>query len=231
MNLTDLYQRLALSELSNLALVDNGSIQENEKAKIIQHANDGLKRLYARFILKEDNLFLEQRGYITHYSLSKKHAQSLFDANAGYSFYINDLGRPFNDDVIKVLEVWDGYGQKLPLNEPYRWRSLFTPQPLILQVPHPIDGATLSVLYQACHPKLTADDDEQLIELPEFLVNALTSFIAYKVYSNMNTAESTAKGAEHFKAFDMNCVEAVEQDLVTTGGMTSGIRFEKNGWV
>ena len=231
MTLADLYKSLALGELSNLALAVNGDITDAKKPTIVLHANDALKRLHTRFPLKTDTLFIEQRGHLTLYNLKKKYAQSQYQAGAGHSFYINDLGRVFNDDVLKVMEVNDQWGNKLPLNQPDRLLSVFTPQPTLLQIPNPMEGVPMAVMYQASHPKIQDDPDTQELELPDFLHSALTAFIAYKVFSQMNTQENTAKAAEHLKTFDMICVEAVEQDLITTGGTTGGIRFDRNGWV
>lgn len=231
MNLTDLYSRLALGELSNLAMAEGGEILEDEQAKIVMHANASLKRIYSRFCLKTADLILIQKGYLTRYLLTKKYAVSQFVEDAGHSFYIDDTGRPFENDLLKVLEVWDGYGNKLPLNDQHMWTGVFTPQANLLQVNHPVDGEPLSVHYQASHPVLLVDEPEQILELPDFLEAALTSHIAHLVFKFMNTQESSAKAVEHFRSYEAICVEAAEQDLVTTGGTTSGIRFEKNGWV
>ena len=231
MNLPELYRLLALGELTNLAMAVDSTILEEERAKIVLHANEGLKRLYTRFLLKESDLYLDQRGHLTTYSLTSKYAQSNYNGSAGHSFYINDLGAPFEDDVLKVLSVWNRLGEEVPLNQAHLWHSVFTPQPTVLQIPHPGEGKPLTVHYQAAHPKLSVDDPQANVELPEFLVGALTKFIAAEVYSNMNTQESTVKAGEFSSKFESICVDAIALDLVSTGGSTSGIRFIKNGWV
>lgn len=228
MTLSELFAQLALGELKNLALAVDGDILDEEKPMIVLHANNGLNRLHTRFLLRENDLFLEQRGYKTTYELTKEHAQS---QGSGASFYIMDLGSPFTGDVIKVMTVHDGYARRVPLNEPHKWGSVFTPRPTTLQIPHPVEGGPLAVHYQANHPKLLVEELDQKIELLDFLVPALTAYIAEKVFTHMNTQENTVKAQEHNKKFETICVEAVEQDLVTTGATTSGTRFEKNGWV
>lgn len=231
MNLPDLYKRLALGELSNLAMADNGDILEDEREKVVLHANEALKQLYTKFQLKDETLFLEQKGFLTNYYLSSKYAQSNYVSGVPRSFYINDLGKPFEDDVIKVLEVRDGLGRKVPLNEPHMWRSVFTPQPTVLQIPHPVEGDVLAINYQASHPKLDVEDDEAEIILPDFLDEAFRAYIAHKVFANMNTQESAVIARTHLGKFDTICVDVVQQDLVTRGATTSGYRFEKNGWI
>ena len=85
MNLPDLYKRLALGELSNLAMSEGGDILEAEREKIVLHANEALKQLYTKFQLREETLFLEQKGFLTNYYLSSKYAQSNYSSSASHS--------------------------------------------------------------------------------------------------------------------------------------------------
>lgn len=230
MILSELFTRLALGELTNLGLAEGGVIEAGKKPQIVLHANDALKRIYTRFLLKEDTLFIDMIAGRTSYPLKKIHAQSdTDDANTAPRF-INDLGRPFTEDVVKVMAVYDGQGRKFALNDPHTVLSAHTPQATLLQIPHPIGGQPLAVLYQAGHPKLTGVEG-QALELPDFLEGALTAYIAYKVFTHMNTQENTVKAGEHLKTYESICIDAVEQDLVSTGSVSGELRFEKNGWL
>lgn len=243
MDLNELYRRLAVGELSNLALADSatGTIDEASHGKIVLYTNEALKKLHTRFLLKDSTLILVQQGYRTRYQLSSKYAVSNYAADAGHDFYIQDTpSEPFQDDVLKVLAVYNRHGREMPLNKASQLsvanlrgelNAVFTPQPTLLQVPHPEDGAPLGVQYQSGHRQLTADEPTQEVEIPEFLAEALTGYIASRVFSHMNTQENTAKAQEHMNTFETICVEAVEQDLVSTGTLTSSVRFSENGWV
>lgn len=231
MDLTELYERLALGELSNLALAETGTVSDEKRPSVVLYINEGLHRLYNRFHLKQDYLLLELSGHRTRYLLDSRHALSNTDPSNTRIRYINDIGRPFTDDIVKVLKVDDVYGISIPLNKPGDPASLFTPRPDVLEVPYPQAGMPVAVTYQAQHPKLSVERPNQELELPEFLVGALSSYVAHKVFTHMNTQESTVKAAEHLAVFEAICVEAKEQDLITTGEATSSIRFDKNGWV
>lgn len=231
MDLAELYNRLALGELSNLSLAEGGEIADDKRSTIVLHANEGLKKLYGRFLLKEDSLLIDdQTNDRTSYYLDSRYALSNTDEGNDRPRYINDVNKPFLDDVIKVMAVFDEHGCKLPLNDPLQTCSVYTPQPTLLQVPHPSEGVVLGVVYQASHPVLSTDVPQQEIELPEFLMGALTAFIAYKVFSHMNTQENTIKGGEHLKLYEATCIDVREQDLVTVGVFTGGLRFIRNGW-
>jgi hypothetical protein len=233
MNVSELFRRLAVGELSNLSLADStaGTIQADQHAKLVLHINDGLMRLHTRFLLKESDLVLRQRGYLINYPLTAKYAVTNQVEGAGHTFYIEDsVIHPFQDDLIKVLEVWNVFGNEVPLNDEENPGSVFTPQPNVLQIPRPKDMVPLTVHYQAAHPQLSADHLDQEIDIPLFLEGALSSFVAGKVFTHMNTQENTAKGAEHAQLFDTICIEAVDRDLISTLKSSGNARFERRGW-
>lgn len=236
MTVAELLKSLALGELSNLALGDTGEITVGKVPKLIQYTNEGLLKLYTRFLLSEKDLILEMRTGTTYYHLLKKFAYSQYDAAhppAEWDMpYIMDLGRePFLEDVVKVLEVYDPWGQKLPLNDLEDPRSVFTPTPTQIQIPHAWEDRTISVVYQARHvPLPTTDYADVAINLPECLHSALRAFIAHKTFMHMNTQESTAKGQEHAMMFEGLCQEAIDMDLVNTSSSTTNTRFEKRGF-
>lgn len=236
MLLEDLYQRLSYGELNNLSLAadGSGSILEASRPRITMYANEALIRLYTTFILRTNSLILTPLDHVTTYHLIKRYAYSQRGRDHGLVeyHYIHDLPHEqFEEDVIKILEVFDQHGCPVPLNDAEQPNSVFTPQARTLQIPHAHNGMVLSLLYQASHPKLYVGDPHSIIDLPEVLHGALTSFIAHKVYSHMNTAESTAKAQEHMNTFMSICADVIEKDLVATSILQSNTRFHKRGWI
>lgn len=236
MDVSELLKQLALGELNNLAMSEDGTIMVNRIPRIINYANEGLLRLYTKFVLKEQTLMLEMREDVTFYHLLKRFAYSNYDpANPPAAWdmpYILDMNRePFEQDVIKVLSVYGPDGYKLPLNDLERSDSVFTPQSEILQVPRPQTGKTLALEYQCKHKRIPDEDYESFeIVLPECLHSALRAHIAAKVFSHMNTAENTAKGQEHEMVYLSICQQAIDNDLVNTSSSTTNIKFQKRGW-
>ncbi len=237
MKVSDLFTRLALGELSNLALASNGVISLEKQPTIVMYANEALLRLFTRFLLCEKDLILEMRDGTTMYHLRKQFAYSQYDIDNPPSEwnkpYIMDLGHePFDEDVIKVLSVYDYQGNKLPLNDSERTDSVFTPQSLILQVPFTEHKHTLSVNYQARHAVIPSSGYKDFdIVLPKCLESALCAYISYKVFTHMNTVESTAKGQEHMLTYNSLCQDAVDMDLVSTSTSTTNSKFQKRGFI
>lgn len=236
MTLEDLFLSLAQGELSNLSLADDsgGGLTISGQRRVTNYANQALLRLYSRFVLKEKDLVLQMHEEITFYHLVPRFARNFIPPSPEEDEpirYILDLPEePFLGDIIKVLVAYDAKGRRLPLNDDAHPHSLFTPQANLLQVPRPHDHDGISLIYQAKHRKLTGAPDEE-IALPEVLLEAFNAYIAYKVFSHMNTQESTAKAQEHLMLYEALCVEAETKDLVNTSISTSNTRFHARGWI
>lgn len=233
MQVSELFQQLASGELCNLSIASEstGDIVTEKKPKILRYVNQALLRLYSRFPIKQDSVLLQTEAWLRHYPLEVEHALTS-PAVAGVVRFIQDSSiKPFLGDVIKVLSVHDQTGAERPLNDPEDPRSLFTPQPTVIQVPNPISGGLIGVLYQARHPELVVGSWSAKITLPDVLEDALRARVAYHVYSHMNGQENAAKAAEFMAIFDGVCAEVTEQDLVSSSIAQSNTRFAKGGWV
>jgi hypothetical protein len=231
---TDLFRILSYGEFSNLAIGSEGSgtVTAAAQPRIVQHANEGLLRLYSKYILSEKDVIVELVEGITHYHLDSRFSETVYNPAEVEYPYIKDMGREtFANDVIRVLAVYDSLGNRLPLNDNELSNSVFTPQARVLQVPYFIEEVSLSILYQAQPPILSHLVPAGEVELPDTLVGALTAFIAYKVYSGMNTAEATGKALEHKARYEEICAEAISEDLVATSISTTNNRFAKRGWI
>jgi hypothetical protein len=234
MKILELFRRLAYGELSNLAVANpDGTLVTEKHPQMTQYVNEGLLRLYSRFILEEKVVLIEQYEHIISYHLKNRFSESA-GADIAYP-YIKDMpDEPFKGDVIRILQVTDKDGNVRVLNDKDDPSSLFTPQPDILQVPTPIEGEPLSITYQARHWVL--DDRigkilEQEIDLPFFLEGALQSFVAYKTYSDMNGQENIGKSQEKLAAYEAICVEVELKDLINQSFHTSHTKLEQRGFV
>ena len=236
MKVEELFSRLSFGELSNLSIGNEGAgtIRNEDQSKIISHINEGLLRIYSKFILSEKEVIIELMDHITNYHLIPKYAECT-GANVPFR-YIKDMpGEPFIDDVIKVLSVFDSRnGYQYPLNDVGNTYSLFTPSPQMLQVPNPKCGVMLAITYQARHPHLDKIGENivgQNINLPFVLEGALQSFVAYKILSHMNGQEHLVKSQEYLNTFDSITIDVEARDLVNATFATSHTKLENRGFV
>lgn len=235
MKLSELFEKLSYGQLSNLSIVteaEEGNLTPKGENTVIVATNEALIRLYSRFVLKEKAIIIRMWEHITNYHFLSKFAESQYPGSGEAYPYILDLAKePFKEDVIRVLEVYNGNGFKLPLNDSERMDSVFTPQVNVLQVPMAHRCGRLSVTYQAKHVPIIKEDLNQEIYIPDVLEGALFSYIAYSVYSGMNTAESGAKAQEHMMMYQAICEEVKQEDLVQNSMSTTNSRFYKRGWI
>lgn len=237
MNVNELFRRLSYGELSNLSIGEEGVgvIKEDAQPKIINYINEGLLRLHSRFLLRENILFFQQVEHLTYYYMLARFGRSkLTDPpcpNTPHLYILDNEDEPFEGDFIKALQIIDQNSCVLPLNDPDDVRSLYTPQPNLIQVPQPVAGQVLAVEYQARHPKISLDDNGCTeIDLPEVLEGALSAYIGYKAYSHMNGADNAAKAGEYMALYESICMEVTVTDTVNQSRSGSNQKFYNRGW-
>lgn len=235
MQLSTLFRKLSRAELSNLHMSNEGSgqIQTSAIPKLIGYTNDALITLFSRFRLAEKSVIVEMVAHITQYHLLPKYAESS-ESNEQYH-YIKDMMRDrFEGDVVKITEVFDSLGRRRVLNDVDNSLSLFTPTPITLQVPLPIEGEALGVNYQANHRTLRDEGDNlmgQHIDIPQVFERPLQAYVAYKVYSHMNGEEQKKISMEHYNTYDSICTQIEEDDLANNTLSSSQDKLDMRGFV
>ncbi len=250
MNLEELYCSLSVGVLKNLAMSNDGdgTIAEKQKKGVLLAANQGLNRLYSRFLLTEKFLQIEQQEGRTFYHLLKPFSVSGHDPNViDVPYIIDTLSEPFMGDVLRVLSVMDQHGCTLPLNDAGKCDSVYTPKPETIQYGSPIAGRPLIVTYQAAHPKLCyyeGGEDNKDVEanydlnnetanivlLPEALHEALFAYIGYFIYNGINTGESKGIAAEHKATYEELCTVYENRDLGSESISQTNTKFGRGGW-
>lgn len=240
MILSDLYSLLSYGELTNLSMAQDsngnstGTIATLSRPKIVAYTNEALLKIYSRFPLRTNDVLLQLYGHITFYRLVPKFATNYTPVGASddeFIRYILDQPmEPFQDEVIKVTEVFDTHGRKLALNDSGNRRSVFTPEVKMLQVPDPWDDHFLSVKYQQRHSIIQGDLSDA-IYCPDVLVPALTSYIAYKVFDHMGSQDGTSKAQSFLSLYESTCLEMIEQEVINLSTSQTSVRFGRGGWV
>lgn len=232
MNFQDLLQELSLGDLNNMHMANEGTggIHETQISKIVHYTNTALTILYTRFLVKTRDVLVAMQPSISYYHLNSLYAQSQFDPEKAAVAYILDLGNePFTDDVLQMLYVVDSQGNEIPLNQPTKPNSVYSPQATILHVPTVADGEILCIGYRAAHPKMTGDYLQEM-EVPVTLVPALTAYIAYLVYNNLNTQEGFANAQNRLQMFENICTMVESAGTLDNSFASYAERFRANGW-
>ena len=237
MQLSELFTNLSYGVLSNLSVGGEGSgvIPDAKHAALITHTNSGLKALHSRFPLIEKEVIVRTYVGITEDRLLKIYADQ--DPSVVDQKYIADtVSAPFLGDVMKILEVYNVEGERLPLNEPMEVNSLFTPYFDTLHILSPETTGDLHVLYWAGPAHLDPGnvngpaDLTQNFELPPVLVPALEAWIGHKVYAAMAGAEMSAKAIAQLQIYDRICNDVEARDLVTSSLTGERTKLDDRGF-
>lgn len=239
MKTLDYVKQLARGVFRNTALsILRGGMDDHweEFEQVCTMIDEGLTRLYGRYILKENSVLIEMQPGITSYHLRSMYSVTGSDPLRVPHPYIMDLpNEPFLEDVVKVLSVVDGSGVQRPLNDHSNPQSLFTPQADIIQNMFPRDLEVLCVAYQARPLSVLVPDSEGWLDdteffLPDCLIPALTAYVSYLYHQTVATAESSATAMTQIRMYEGVCRGVDHMDLVNQSLSNTNVRFSLNGW-
>lgn len=231
MNLGQLFTKLSHTHLSNLSIGGdgNGTVPDEKRAQVITHINEVLLRLYTRFCLYEKSLILESYSSRVNYPLETRFAKSSNSDEAHK--YIIDYNDTFIGDVLKILSVYNNFGSAFVLNDIEDFWSLFTPQPNVLQIPHPHNGEAYGIQYQARHPVIPQDaEDDFPLLVPAYLEGALTSGVGAAVIGSMNGQDNLLKQQALTAEYEGICLDIESKDLPNLTVSTTSTKFAKRGF-
>jgi hypothetical protein len=237
MTLLDIFKDLTYGELKGLA-IGNLDPEDNESqpdpkvyTQIISHLNRGLTKIFTRFFLSSQEIYIEQVESISEYFLDSRYAQSNTGSTEPTKYIADSVAHPFLDDVLKVEQVYDEAGCLLFLNDPTEELSLYSPTARSIQIPWPNEFNTVAVQYRASHPRVSWDigTDADLVEVkvPEALYLALLYFIAARA-TPLPVGQDSA--TNFMQLYEMEC-KTVETYGMQIQPEVGPWRFDAHGWV
>ena len=97
----------------------------------------------------------------------------------------------------------------------------------------PIEKRTINmvytVVYQCNHTKITSDQDK--IILPQHLQGLLQSYVAYKIYSNMNTESAVSNAAKFLQDYQLGVQEITSESLIQPENTLFNNKFRNRGFI
>lgn len=233
MLLSELFQKLSFGELSNLVIGGEGSgvINVAHYPRLISQINYGLTALHSRFPLLEKELTLQLYDEVAQYFFRPEHSVST--GTDYYRYILDSAFAPFENDILRVEQIFDAYGNELPVNDDVECCSLFTPTFDSLLVTHPMKETILRVSYRANHPTIALTVTEPstvAVNIPVSHEKALMFYVAGQIYSSMNGQEHTLKGQEFLQKFEQECQFIEEKNLDNNGYVQTNIKPMLGGW-
>lgn len=233
MLLSDIFDYLIHGELSQLSLTKSGVIDVDDYPRIITNINLGLIELYKRFQLLTKNMPMDLRTTITRYNLHSNYAQTNTASAEPIKYLIDSVDEPFLDDILLITHVYDSDGIELPLNDLNAEWSVFTPSPFILEVPTLTEDISIVFSYRANPPiinyDIVTDPTEVEIALPVQFLEALTAYVAWRMFSPINVGEK-AEANSYYAKFEASCALINDLGMLNMDNNRNQ-RFYENGWV
>lgn len=236
--LANILSHLATGELRQAGIVASGAIAEANYPTIINYINLGLLDLHTRFMLMERETIIEMSSSLTDYYLHYDYAQTN-DESSEDPLYIQDsASNPFNaQKAIKIMNVYNENGEEWDLNPPYVESGIehveiaYTPDQLHLQIPFPVTGNQIGIVYQASPNDiaLTVTDTTTKITLPDVLLKELLLFIAERYFTTMSSSKDEAQ--MYPSKYEQACLAVEHRNLLHPDNIKGSNRFQRNGWV
>lgn len=217
----DFTKRLARAQLKNTSAVadqQDGEIHPDSEAQILELVNEGLEDLTMRMpILK--NLI----------TLNLDQSKNVYLMDESETAIDGTFLLPFNNNqFVGVLQITDSDGRDY---QPKTSGQIMCPSHKTLRFSDEMLmklGTSVTVEYQMKHPPIGEDDN---IEIPPNLYNALQLFVASLYYSHMGSPEHTKKGDAYFATYLRHLNTDQTDNISQTSEVLEDTRFEDRGFV
>lgn len=203
MNLQECLNKLGRGKISNLSLCQGGYVKPEHIEKVIDAINEALLRIYTAISIKEDSYVLELEP--------------------------EKLTYPLKEDVLTLTRVYDDIGQPYSINNPEHRFNVFTSgSNLVLR--EPIDSKMLTLFYRVKPKELTTEDFEVEIEIPDNLLGALFSYVAYLLHNDMNTEQAVANAQKYLVEYQTIIDGVIQQSTINPEAILLNQKFIERGF-
>ena len=234
MLLSRIFEHLAYNTLSQLSVggTDIGGVSIDNYPRLITLVNAGLVDLYTQFPLRTRDLTLQLQEAQNIYPLTSAYAESntgsievkyILDGTSIYKF---------TDNILSIDNVYNEIGEEVPLNNLNEPLSVFTPSVTELQVPYLERENMLSLVYRATPDIIDLsllDPTLEEVDLPYHFMDAITSYVAWKMYTPIDSAENP-KALSHQSQY-ISAINLIKQTGSSIEDTFTNNRFEVNGWL
>lgn len=213
MTVSDIIEYVTYSDLSNLGIINNLKSDDlilatNSEKAIISYINLGLIELYKRFDLRTEETVVILSENITVYNLNIPTLNS-------------------------IIAAYDEEGKEYELNSENDALSILTPSYNTIQVPNPVEGAAIYIIYTSAPDKILWDTDLTLIDvsIPPVLHEALLKYIGYRAHVGMGK-EYQVEMQTAYNMFIKSCEDVKTFGVINNNDpLVSGNKLELKGFV
>lgn len=199
-----------------------GSIMPDQIPKVVGRLNSVLRKLSVRFTLTEKRIKVRISKGVRYYPLT---------VNAPY--IIQDPTEPFEGDVARILSVETANGKMHGLNDVAAHNSiLLRDEGRSFSTDEHVFEGIAEVVYKATTPQFDPvnADQEQTIDVPESLLNALYIGVAAITYQGIGGPENIAISNGLWAQYENECNTAKLNSAVEVVEFEESNRLRDKGF-
>jgi hypothetical protein len=236
--LAHLFQNMAHGELSNIAIGDAtlGSISPADYSNMVSHVQLGLTALHQRFLLRTDQVVIQQNSSTLKYWLKSDYAQSNTSSIQPVKYIIDSAADPFIENVLKIEQVFDELGAEFTINNSAADVPIYTPSYNCLAITPTVANPAWFVLYRANYPEIPIgvdfDPTSVVLDIPSWLIEPLQAYVTARIMTGRSHSifEGVAEGDKYMARYEQLCMMIEHQNLDADDNDTYS-HLEANGWV
>ena len=227
MTVADVLEDVKYGELAQLGVIKKlgvAATQEAAERQILTYINLGLIELYKRFDMRTEQTVITMDEDITLYTLT---VANIYDDPDNLTGYLDTVLSGFNS----ITAVYDEVGLPVAFNDEDDPLSVNTPSFNVLQVPNPVTGEGLFVLYSAAPDRLqwVADLATVDVPIPPVMLEALLHYIGYRGHGAID-GSIDAENNTHYMRFNASC-QTLKTLGITNSDPLVGTNVQDKGFV
>ena len=206
---------------------------EEKLPQLISFINLGLIQIYSKLPIIEKQVTIQEYPQISLYKLSSMYARHNHLSKVKHKYILDTPDNPFTDDVLFITGICDENGFAIPLNDEHHRRSVFISSYDTIQIPNANENEAVFVIYRA-KPRCINPETKNLnqeIELPDYLLEALTSFIGFKAHQAIGSQESLAASQAFYQRFTELINQAITDNIAGDGVLPTNIKPRMRGYI
>ena len=206
---------------------------EEKLPQLISFINLGLIQIYSKLPIIEKQVTIQEYPQISLYKLSSMYARHNHLSKVKHKYILDTPDNPFTDDVLFITGICDENGFAIPLNDEHHRRSIFISSYDTIQIPNADENEAVFVIYRA-KPRCINPETENLnqeIELPDYLLEALTAFVGFKAHQAIGSQESLAASQAFYQRFTELINQAITDNIAGDGVLPTNIKPRMRGYI
>ena len=211
----------------------NNVYTDEKLPQIISFINLGLIQIYSKLPVVEKQVTIQEYPQISLYKLSSAYARHNHLSPLKHKYILDTPDNPFTDDVLFITCICDEHGFTIPLNDDNHRHSVFIASHDTIQIPNANENEAIFVIYRAKPRYINPQtkDLNQEVELPDYLLEALTSFIGFKAHQSIGGQEGQGTAQALYQRFTELMNQAMTDNIAGDNVMPTNIKLKMRGFV